>query len=50
MSDTPPKLLDRLYYEFKGENNGRIKSWGTFFNLQPFGVKGRAGATGWGLG
>ncbi len=26
---THPKLPDRLNYESKCENNGRIKSWGT---------------------
>jgi hypothetical protein len=36
---THPKLLDRFNYEFKGENNGRINSWGTLPGSQHF--KGR---------
>ncbi len=34
-----PKLLDRLNWESKNENNGRKMSWGTFFISQHF--KGR---------
>jgi hypothetical protein len=26
-----PKLLNRFKCEFKGENNGRARSWGAFF-------------------
>jgi len=33
----------------KGENNGRIRSWGTSPGSQHFGGRGRAGALGWGL-
>jgi len=35
-----PKLIDRLNYESKGENNGRIKSWNTFPSSQHFGGRG----------
>jgi hypothetical protein len=34
----------------KGENNGRIRSWGTFLGSEHFGVEWHAGALGWGLG
>jgi hypothetical protein len=34
----------------KGENNGRIESWGTLFGSQHFRVEGHAEALGWGLG
>jgi len=30
---THPKLLDRFNYESKGENNIRIRNWGTFPDL-----------------
>jgi hypothetical protein len=33
----------------KGENSGRIRSWGMFSGSQHFGVKGHARALGWGL-
>jgi hypothetical protein len=29
-----PKLFTRFNYDFKCENNGRIKNWGTFLGLQ----------------
>lgn len=31
-----PKLLDRHNYKSKGENKGRIMSWGMLFGLQHF--------------
>ncbi len=31
-----PKLLDRFNYKSKGENNRRIKSWGTLLGSQHF--------------
>jgi hypothetical protein len=34
----------------KGENSGRIRSWGKFFGMQHFGVEGHAGTSIWGLG
>jgi hypothetical protein len=34
------KLLDRLNYKSKGENNGRIRSWGIFPGSQHFGGRG----------
>jgi hypothetical protein len=29
-TNTPPKFLDRLNYELKSENSGRIMNWGMF--------------------
>jgi hypothetical protein len=43
-----PKLFDKLNCESKGENNGRIRSWGTFSDLQHFG--GRGACWGFGMG
>jgi hypothetical protein len=37
---THPQFLDRLNYEFKGENNGKIRSLGMFFGLQHFQGRG----------
>ncbi len=34
-----PELFQRLKFEAKNENNGRKRSWGTFFSLQHFGGK-----------
>jgi hypothetical protein len=45
-----PKLLDRLKCKSKGENNERIKSWGTLFGSQHFKGEGCARAPKWGLG
>jgi hypothetical protein len=39
-SDTPPKLLNRQNCESKGENMGKIKSWGTLLGSQHFEGKG----------
>jgi len=33
----------------KGENNKRVRSWGTFPSLQHFGVKGHVEIPGWEL-
>jgi len=35
-----PKLLDRPNYDSKGENNKRIRSWGTLPNSQHFRGRG----------
>jgi hypothetical protein len=37
---THPKLLDNLNYESKGENNGRVRSRGTFPGKQHFKIRG----------
>jgi hypothetical protein len=44
-----PTLLERLKCEFKSENNGRKKIWGTLPSSQHFGGKGRVRALGRGL-
>jgi hypothetical protein len=38
--DAPPNSLMDSTMSPKGENNGRIRSWGTLPNLQHFGGKG----------
>ncbi len=43
-----PKLLDRLNYESKGENKGRIRNWGTLLNSQHF--RGRGARWSFGMG
>jgi hypothetical protein len=45
-----PKLLDRLDYKSKGENSGRIRSWGTFLGSQHFKSKGACWSSGMRLG
>jgi hypothetical protein len=40
MGDAPPNSLGRFNYESKGENNRRIKSWGTLPGSQHFGGRG----------
>jgi hypothetical protein len=50
LPNAPPKFLDRLNCESKGENNGRRRSWGMLLACSTSKVKGRAGAPEWGLG
>jgi hypothetical protein len=44
--DTPPKLLDRLNYKSKGENNERIRNWVCSLACNTLGVKRHC----WGFG
>jgi hypothetical protein len=44
-----PKLFNGLNCKSKGENNKRIRSWGTFPRSQHFEIKGCVGVLKWGL-
>jgi hypothetical protein len=46
--DTPPKSLMESTVNLKGENNGRIKSWGVLPNSQHYG--GRRACWSFGVG
>jgi len=48
-NDAPPNSLMDLTTNPKGENNGRIRNWGTLPGSQHFRVEGHVRALGWGL-
>ncbi len=47
LHQTPPKFLNGLNRESKGEDNEKKRSWGALSTSQHLGVEGRVGVPDW---